>query len=368
MCPYLKIKRNLRKIYLPKSCQASIRRVKKTWPPLFSFLGAISFALFVLLSFIPFLKTLSTKETSLFLSGSSKSLFQISFKDQDPFLNPANKFLPESPDFVLVEKNSLRAATPPSLVTPQVLGALIAGSEPEEIKKEIREYIVEEGDTLSSLAAKFNVSTDTIRWANELKDSKIKIGQELIIPSVSGVIHHVKSGDTVSEIAKTYKGKIEEIVAFNELSNENDIYIGDILIVPDGLMPLESARPTIAQTPLGSSYFIAPTQGIISQGLHWYNAVDFSNSCGALVFAAAGGVVQRVSFGWNGGYGNYLTILHPNGTVTLYAHLSEILVSSGSNVSQGSIIGRVGNTGRTRGVTGCHVHFEVRGAVNPFTR
>jgi murein DD-endopeptidase MepM/ murein hydrolase activator NlpD len=106
---------------------------------------------------------------------------------------------------------------------------------------------------------------------------------------------------------------------------------------------------------------------MISQGLHWHNAIDISNPCGTLIFAAAQGTVQRVAYGWNSGYGNYLTILHPNGVVTLYAHLSAISVSSGTNVSQGTIIGRIGNTGRTVGASGCHLHFEVRGAKNPFS-
>jgi LysM repeat protein len=344
-----------------------LRKIKESYKGPFSYLGIISLIFLVSLPFISFSKPLPAKETSSFLSCLPETLSQPC--SQDLFLNPANRLLIESPDFLLVEKSSLRAATPPALVSPQVLGTLIGEYGPEEAKKVIKEYIVESGDTLSSLAAEFEVSLNTILWANDLTEkSTLKIGQKLVIPPVSGVIHYVKSGDTVSEIARTYKGKIDKIVAFNDLSDENDIYIGDILFVPDGVMPPVSARPTITQTPVSSAYFIPPTKGVISQGLHWYNAVDFANSCGALVFAAAQGVVQRISYGWNDGYGSYLTILHPNGTVTLYAHLSEILVSSGSNVSQGSIIGRVGNTGNTKGPTGCHVHFEVRGGQNPFAQ
>ncbi|MFN7088407.1 MAG: M23 family metallopeptidase, partial [Candidatus Paceibacteria bacterium] len=51
-----------------------------------------------------------------------------------------------------------------------------------------------------------------------------------------------------------------------------------------------------------------------------------------------------------------------------YAHLSAVLVSSGAYVNQGDIIGSIGNTGKTHGPTGCHVHFEVRGGANPFAR
>ena len=79
--------------------------------------------------------------------------------------------------------------------------------------------------------------------------------------------------------------------------------------------------------------------------------------------AAAGEVlIARVS-GWNGGYGLMVVISHPNGTQTLYGHLSKVDVVPGQYVVQGETIGKVGSTGRS---TGPHLHFEVRGAKNPF--
>ena len=348
------------------------QKLKESLKDPFSCLGIISFIFFVFLSLSVLLRTPLTRETPSFLNYFSKISFQASF--QNPFLNPTNRFFLESPDFLLVEKSSLRAATPPFLVSPQVLGALIGEQEPLEVKKEIREYLVEEGDTLSSLAKKFEISLETILWANELTEkSIIKPGQKLIIPPVSGVIHHVKAGDTLSEIARTYKAKIEEIVAFNELSSENDIYIGDILIIPDGRMPTPStkAQPAPLNIPLTDSQFILPVSSpyLITQGLHWYNAVDLSHpgyACGKPVFAAAGGIVQKTSF--DRVSGNYLRILHPNGLVTFYGHLSMIVVKSGDSVNVGEIIGYIGNTGRTIGLSGCHLHFEVRGGRNPFAR
>ena len=347
------------------------QKLKESLKDPFSCLGIISFIFFVFLSLSVLLRTPLTRETPSFLNYFSKISFQASF--QNPFLNPTNRFFLESPDFLLVEKSSLRAATPPFLVSPQVLGALIGRQEPLEIKKEIREYLVEGGDTLSSLAKKFEISLETILWANELTEkSIIKPGQKLIIPPVSGVIHYVKSGDTLSEIAKTYKGKIEEIMAFNDLASENDIYIGDVLVIPNGVMP-KSTKPQFASSvlPLANSQFIPPLSSpyLITQGLHWYNAVDLSHpgyACGKPVFAAAGGIVQKTGF--NRVSGNYLRILHPNGLVTFYGHLSMIAAKSGDSVNVGQIIGYIGNTGSTRGTTGCHLHFEVRGARNPFAR
>ncbi|MDI6602718.1 MAG: LysM peptidoglycan-binding domain-containing protein [Patescibacteria group bacterium] len=363
----VRIKKYLQPVKLLLVLFNRVKKIKRLFKdPLFS-LGIISIILFIILSATPFLKSFpEVAKTSFYLPEY--------FSSQNLFLSSANKFLVESPNFLLVEKSSLRAATPPSLVSPQVLGVLVGKSEPEEAKKVIREYIVESEDTLSSLAEKFEISLNTILWANDLtKKSIIKPGQKLIIPPVSGVIHHVKSGDTLSEIAKTYKGKIEEIISFNELSNENDIYIGDVLIIPDGVMPPPSAKPRPApiRIPLADSQFILPVSSpyIFTQGLHWYNAVDFSHSgyaCGKPVFAAGGGLVQKT--GYDRILGNYVRILHPNGVVTLYGHLSAITIKKGESVNIGEIIGYIGNTGRTKGLTGCHLHFEVRGAKNPFAR
>ena len=101
-----------------------------------------------------------------------------------------------------------------------------------------------------------------------------------------------------------------------------------------------------------------------TQGIHGYNGVDLASSCGEPVFASASGsVILARPTGWNSGYGQYTVLSHSNSTQTLYAHLSKIFVSPGQNVSQGAIIGLIGSTGRS---TGCHVHFEVRGARNPF--
>ncbi len=107
-----------------------------------------------------------------------------------------------------------------------------------------------------------------------------------------------------------------------------------------------------------SHYFIRPTTGRRSRGIHRMNAVDIANECGTPVWAAASGIViQAVTGGWNGGYGNFIRISHPNGMQTLYAHLRDILVTVGAPVAQGEPIATIGRTGNS---TGCHLHFEVR--------
>ena len=283
------------------------------------------------------------------------------FYSQNPFA--FSKTWQNLPEFIFVDNNSLKFFLPPAFVSGKVLGTIV--EEPIQ-RKEIQEYVVEEGDTLFSISKKFGISVETILWANNLsKSSVIKPGQKLIILPVNGVLHEVKAGDTLSEIAKKYQAKIEDIVSFNELENENDIYIGDILIIPGGKMPSLKPAPQ-PLTPLAQGYFICPVAGgcRITQGLHFYNAVDFSNGkCGEPILAAAGGTVLKA--GWQKKAGNYVKILHPNGVVTMYGHLQTIFVSPGEQVSQGQIIGTMGATGRA---TGCHLHFDVFGAKNPFAK
>ena len=259
------------------------------------------------------------------------------------------------------------------------MGALIEGYTAEDVQKIIVEYIVEDGDSLWSISEKFNVSLNTLLWANNLnQNSIIQPGQKLIVPPVSGVIHHVKAGDTVSEIAKKYKAKTEDVISFNNLSNEADVFVGDILVVPDGVMPSPTVSYTSTWVPIATSYFICPISSPcrITQGIHWYNAVDFSHgNCGEPVFAAAGGTVLKVKLTsstsrWAfGGAGNNLTILHPNGVVTSYGHILTSFVNPGDEVSQGQIIALMGGQPGTPGAgksTACHLHFGVIGAKNPF--
>ncbi len=260
----------------------------------------------------------------------------------------------------------LEPVAPAFLVKGRILGSLGESSR----RKEIQEYIVQEGDTLTSIAQKFGISLETLLWANDLKSTSIiKPGQKLIILPVSGILHIVREGETLSEIAQLYQAEIGEIVEFNELRDEGKIYVGDLLIIPGGKKPKQIKK--YVQVPLSKSYFICPIPAPcrITQGLHWYNAVDFSNGkCGEPVFAAAGGEVQRTGYTRLGGY--YVRIRHSNGVITYYGHLGKILVRPGQRVYQGQIIGTVGYSGLTvpRGPAGCHLHFDVRFAENPFAK
>jgi len=234
-------------------------------------------------------------------------------------------------------------------------------------------YIVHKGDTLSAVAKMFNVSANTITWANDLKSGVLKEGQELVILPISGVRHIVKSGDTLKSIAVKYKTDLDDILSYNDLSPDTKLKIGDEIIVPDGeITAISSGKSnsitssTSTNYPTYAGYYMRPiVGGRKTQGIHGQNGVDLGGlTSGSPVMASAEGtVIISKTSGWNGGYGLYIVISHPNGTQTLYSHLSRVLVFNGQRVEQGQTIGAIGNTGKS---TGPHLHFEIRGARNPF--
>ncbi len=237
---------------------------------------------------------------------------------------------------------------------------------------QISKYVVRKGDTVSSIAKMYGVTSNTIIWANNLSSLSLKEGQSLIILPVSGTLHTVANGDTLKSIAKKYKADVGEISQFNGLDSNSSLVVGDTIVIPDGegTARISGAKPSVQGNPYrgGSGpnyvgYYIRPIiGGIRTQGLHGYNAVDIGTCVGTTLYAAAAGqIIIAKTYGWNGGYGKYIVISHYNGTQTVYGHLSQVFVNEGDVVYQGQIIGLTGNTGNS---TGPHLHFEVRGAYN----
>lgn len=250
-------------------------------------------------------------------------------------------------------------------------------------RSEIVEYKVAAGDTISTIAEKFGVSQDTIKWANNITNvNSIRPGDTLKILPVTGVAVTVKSGDSVQSLAKKYQTDAQAIVdfPFNGVPDDFSLKAGQNLIIPDGSPPEIAApkpRPQpqfLAQGPsspvfnaIGGGQFIWPTNGNITQYFAWYHpGIDIANSRAPAIAAADGGTVVVAGWPDSYGYGNRVMIDHGNGYRTLYAHLSNIYVSVGQVVSRGQVIGQMGSTGRS---TGIHLHFEVHKgvAINPLS-
>jgi len=234
-------------------------------------------------------------------------------------------------------------------------------------KPEIIDYEVKKGETLASIASKFGISVDSIKWSNNLKSDLIKPGQRLKIPPEEGVVHKVTAGESIYSIAKKYGVPAQNIVNFpmNDFLDLDNftLAIGQYLFVPGGKViekPLPETSRFVAQIQAGlrgTSNFIWPTSGAITQYPVWYHmALDIANPGAPAILAADSGTVSYAGcLSW--GYGCHVVIDHGNGYQTLYAHLSRYDVEAGQSVSQGQVIGVMGSTGRS---TGTHLHFEIR--------
>jgi len=266
------------------------------------------------------------------------------------------------------QKNSLAISMPSSKESIVVSSDVFQTIKSVKPRDKTIDYNVERGDTLSTIAEKFDISIETIRWANDLTNDNITVGDTLKILPVTGIEYKVAKGDSVYSIAKKLDSDPQKIVdfPFNDFANAETFSLveGQMLIVPDGVKPAEQStfkrQVYIAQGPISISGlgFTWPVHGFISQFASWYHmAIDICTDLGTPVVSAQNGVVTAVNVGtWDYGYGTNVYVTNGD-TQTHYAHLSGVNVSVGQTVSAGStVLGWVGMTGRT---TGPHIHFEV---------
>ena len=258
------------------------------------------------------------------------------------------------------------------------------------------EHEVKEGETLSSIAAEYGVELDYLIWNNpEVADPDLLlVGEKLVIPGTSGIIYHVRLGDTLTDIAATYGIEPEAVTEFapNNLESPDFITEGMVLVLPGAVppppvieppappaeapisgaepalvseptpppVPPVLAQPAAAPLPPASASFIWPVAGSVNSqfGPRWggfHSGIDIGAPYGTAVGAAAGGQVVLTVYS-DVGFGYHVVIRHDDGSETLYAHLSAIYVGLGQYVAQGEAIGAVGCTGWC---TGNHLHFEV---------
>jgi murein DD-endopeptidase MepM/ murein hydrolase activator NlpD len=239
---------------------------------------------------------------------------------------------------------------------------------PERPRLGVVTYTVQAGDTVQDIAASFHLSPTTIMWANpaiEDVPDLLKIGQEVVILPLDGVYHKIAEGDTLSSIAEKYEVISDTIIdcQYNNLTSVRSSLKEDTyLIVPGGEKPyvpkvVTSYIGPVPEGARGTGRFQWPVLGRITQE-YWYGhrAIDIGAPTGSALLAADGGFVSFA--GWTDvGYGYLVVIDHANGFATYYAHLSKIYVYSGEAVERGQVIGAVGSTGWS---TGPHLHFEVR--------
>jgi murein DD-endopeptidase MepM/ murein hydrolase activator NlpD len=235
--------------------------------------------------------------------------------------------------------------------------------EPEEFSKPqmllYSAYVVKPGDTISDLARNFGLNQDTLISYNGIKQTRLlQIGQVLKIPNQDGLIYTVKKGDTLASVAEKYQADMGTIQTTNELFSEK-ITVGSGLFIPGARLDWADLQE------INGDLFAWPVYGYLtsrygyraspfSGARQFHSGIDIGAAMGTPIRAAMGGRVSAV--GYDDSYGNFVVITHHSGYRTLYGHMSVVRVKMGGYVGTGERIGDVGSTGRS---TGPHLHFTV---------
>lgn len=103
-------------------------------------------------------------------------------------------------------------------------------------RNDIASYVAQAGETVSSIAATFNVTSDSIRWSNNLSGDAVSAGTTLTIPPVNGIVYTVKAGDTPDSVAQKYRANKEQIIAYND-AELTGLKVGEKIIIPNGQQP-----------------------------------------------------------------------------------------------------------------------------------
>ncbi len=268
--------------------------------------------------------------------------------------------------------NAITSQTNNAIIKPDIAST----TQGERPRDNVEYYIVEGGDTISTIAEKFSISTNTLLWENKLGPRDlIKPGDKLTILPSSGVSHQVKKGDTLAKIASRYSVTADSIIEYNKLANADDIEQNEILIIPGGQMPEEvvPVTPKTSGSSSGSTIFNIPPPSRVASSARmlWptpshrinqyfkgrrHTGADIDGDYSSPIYAADNGRVEYAGSN-RSGYGLHVIVNHGGGVKTLYGHESKLFVKVGDSVKRGQTIGMMGCTGRC---TGTHLHFEVR--------
>ena len=221
-------------------------------------------------------------------------------------------------------------------------------------------HVVQSGEIIGRLAVNYGLNQGTIISVNKIANTRLlQIGKILKMPNQDGILHTVKRGDTLDSIAERYNVESDDIKFANELFSDKLVMETDLFIPGAKLDEI-----TIQEA--NGDLFIWPISGGITSSYGYridpfnpnrrgfHSGMDISGSIGTPIRAAMAGRVSSV--GYDDILGNYVVISHHSGYRTLYGHMSVIRTRTGAYVSVGERIGDVGSTGQS---TGPHLHFTV---------
>ena len=141
-----------------------------------------------------------------------------------------------------LSQNDAEVITKPEIVKPDTSAG-----------RGITTYVTKNGDTMNTVAKKFKISAQTLRWANNTDSDAIEPGKTLTVPLVDGVVYTVKSGDTTQSLAEKYKTSAERIVLYNDIEEKTGLNVGARVVLPGGELP-ETERPGYVAPRGRSSY------------------------------------------------------------------------------------------------------------------
>ncbi len=213
--------------------------------------------------------------------------------------------------------------------------------------RSVTTHVVANGDTVSTIAQKYNITSDTILWSNDLAaDAVLKPGAKLTILPVNGILYSVTGNETLEELASRYQASANLIDSFNQLEGK-PLAAGQKLIIPDGVKP-EPAAPAAANTRIASvqakpvaragslapsfrgngysygycTYYVAGRRGVPSNwgnASQWYyNAIASGYAVGS---APRAGAIAQTSGGW-GGYGHVAYVENVSGGMVTVSEMN----------------------------------------------
>ena len=234
-----------------------------------------------------------------------------------------------------------------------------------------RWHVLQPGETISSLMARYGLSLAAIVGANPGISSldRLPVGLELLIPPGEGMVVALDLEQTVLDLVKIYGVSPVALARANKIDSPADLRPGQLLFLP-GVTP-RHALDRLAEVREQENTYIWPVHGRLTSffgprrlGMgtsNFHSGLDIAAPTGTPVVAARAGTVTFA--GWsNRGFGNLVKIRHAGGAETWYAHFNRILVTVGQQVRQGEVVGRIGSTGIS---TGPHLHFEVHEGGRP---
>jgi murein DD-endopeptidase MepM/ murein hydrolase activator NlpD len=235
--------------------------------------------------------------------------------------------------------------------------------EPKEFSKpnmlSFTSYVLEKGDIIGNIAIQAGLNTDTLISVNDIKNARtMQIGQVIRIPNQDGIYYAVKIGDTLESLAEKYNTTAVHISTANGLFSDT--------LMPNERVFIPGAKlDWVNRQEINGDLFIWPCTGYISSlygyriapfagTRQFHSGLDIASSMGSPVKAAMAGRVSQVGFDYS--FGNFVLISHHSGYRTFYGHMNDVRVKTGAYVETGERIGDIGSTGLS---TGPHLHFSV---------